>query len=299
MNQIPTWAGAFLNSIRWNEPMSRHNTWHVGGPADCYFEPQSREQLQQFFVSVPAELPIYWIGLGSNVLIRDGGLRGVVISPRALNKLVIQNDGKVFGESGVPCARLAKECIQQLWGPAAFWIGIPGTVGGALAMNAGAWNGETWAHVDSVELINRQGQISISTAQQFSVGYRSVAGLQSDQWFLSATFKLQKQAQSEETQMKSMLEERRLKQPIGAWSGGSTFKNPKPSFAAHLIEQCGLKGYRVGGALVSEKHANFIINDGEARASDIEQLMNHIVETVHKQSGIRLTAEVRIMGEAA
>jgi UDP-N-acetylmuramate dehydrogenase len=296
---IPLWAQPFESAIRWQESLSRHNTWHVGGVAECYFEPQSREQLQSFLSVLPLDWPAHWLGLGSNVLIRDGGLRGAVISTLKLNQLQKLDPHTVLAEAGVPCARLAKECVAWNIGPAAFWVGIPGTVGGALALNAGAWEGETWTQVSQVELIDRQGKITLKPASAFSAGYRQVAGLEANQWFLSATFRMEPQAVSESTRMRELLEERRQRQPIGAWSGGSTFKNPRPEFAARLIEAAGLKGYRLGGAVVSDKHANFILNEGEASAADIESLIEAIIKKVESVSGIRLAPEVRIMGDHA
>jgi UDP-N-acetylmuramate dehydrogenase len=296
MMQSAAWAKPFEPQIKWNEPLARHNTWHVGGTAECYFEPQSREQLQSFMQALPVDLPVHWLGLGSNVLVRDGGIRGVVVSPLAINRLT--TDGStVFAEAGVPCARLARECVQWQLGPAAFWVGIPGTVGGALAMNAGCWNGETWRAVTEVEIINRQGMIERKSAKEFTVGYRHVDGLNPDQWFLSATFDLCKLDQSEAERIRELLDERRQKQPIGAWSGGSTFKNPVPQYAARLIEEAGLKGRRVGGAYVSDKHANFIINDGHASANDIETLIEFIIATVKQSFGVQLMPEVKILGE--
>lgn len=299
MNKTPHWALEFNQSIRWQEALSRHNTWHVGGVAECYFEPESRTQLQHFLGVLPSEWPIHWLGLGSNVLIRDGGLKGVVISSLKLNALKRLDDQNVSAEAGVPCARLARECVAWGLGPAAFWVGIPGTVGGALAMNAGAWDGETWTHVAEVEIINRQGCLSLKPATAFGASYRQVTGLEPQEWFIAARFELLSQPESEAERMRALLDERRQKQPIGAWSGGSTFKNPPADFAARLIDASGLKGLRVGGAMVSDKHANFIVNEGQASAADIENLIGIIIDRVERSHGVRLQPEVRIVGEPA
>jgi UDP-N-acetylmuramate dehydrogenase len=280
-----------------NEPMSRHTSWHVGGPADRYFEPRDAEDLVAFLRALPKSTPLHWIGLGSNVLVRDGGLRGVVIATHgALNRLEREADNRVHCEAGVPCARLARQCVKWGLGPAEFFAGIPGTLGGALAMNAGAFGGETWNHVLDVETIDRVGIRRKRVASEYRIAYRSVSGPK-DEWFLAArlTFELRPEAHADE--IRALLARRKETQPIGEWSGGSTFVNPTGDHAARLIESAGLKGFRIGGASVSTKHANFLINEGEASADDIERLIRHVQETVERRHGVRLETEVRIIGE--
>lgn len=291
-------SAAFADRVLLDEPMSRHTSWHVGGPADSYFEPRDVEDLAAFLRTVPPGTPLHWIGLGSNVLIRDGGLRGVVISTHgALGKLEREAPGLVYAEAGVPCARLAKQCVKWGLGPAEFFAGIPGTLGGALAMNAGAFGGETWRHVIEVHTIDRAGERRWRKVGEYRVGYRSVVA-PAEEWYLAArlTFELKPEAHADE--IKALLARRKETQPIGEWSCGSTFTNPPGDHAARLIEAAGLKGHRIGGARVSTKHANFLINEGNATAADIEQLLRHVQATVERVHGVKLEPEVRIIGEA-
>lgn len=291
-------SAGFADRVLHDEPMSRHTSWHVGGPADTYFEPRDTQDLASFLRTVAPGTPMHWIGLGSNVLIRDGGLRGVVIATHgALAKLEREAPGRVYAEAGVPCARLAKQCVKWGLGPAEFFAGIPGTLGGALAMNAGAFGGETWRHVVEVHTIDRAGEQRWRAAGEYEVGYRTVVA-PAEEWYLAArlTFELKPEAHADE--IRALLARRKQTQPIGAWSCGSTFTNPPGDYAARLIEAAGLKGHRIGGAHVSTKHANFLINDGTATAADIEQLLRHVQATVERMHGVRLEPEVRIIGEA-
>jgi len=279
-----------------HEPMSRHTSWRVGGPADTWFRPRSRADLQAFLRELPPGTPLHWVGLGSNLLVRDGGLRGAVIAtgalPRGLERL---DGGRVLAGAGLPCALLARQCVRWQLGPAAFFAGIPGSVGGALAMNAGAFGGETWANVERVTTIDRAGKLHGRERAEFTVGYRSVQGPPGE-WFLDATFALADDATTTGG-LKAMLARRNATQPLGSPSCGSVFRNPPGDHAGRLIESAGLKGARIGGAVVSEKHANFIINDGDATAEDIERLVEHVRAEVEKASGVRLELEVRVVGE--
>lgn len=291
-------SAGFADRVLHDEPMSRHTSWHVGGPADTYFEPRDVEELAAFLGTLPAGTPIHWIGLGSNVLIRDGGLRGVVIATHgALAKLEHEAPTLVCAEAGVPCARLARQCVKWGLGPAEFFAGIPGTLGGALAMNAGAFGGETWRHVIEVRTIDRAGRQRWRPAGEYHVGYRKVVA-PAEEWYLAArlTFELKPGAHADE--IRALLARRKETQPIGAWSCGSTFTNPPGDHAARLIESAGLKGHRIGGARVSTKHANFLINEGSATAADLEQLLRHVQATVEQVHGVQLEPEVRIIGEA-
>jgi len=284
--------------VRRSEPMSRHTSWHVGGPAEVFFNPRDRMDLAAFLRSLPSDVPIYWVGLGSNLLVRDGGLDGVVISTHgSLDRLERTNENCIYVEAGVPCARVAKQCIRWGLGPAEFFAGIPGTVGGALAMNAGAFGGETWRHVVAVETIDRHGREHGRPATSFKATYRHVEMPMPDEWFISAKLVFERKPGVHESQVRELLAKRKATQPIGEWSGGSTFTNPPNDHAARLIEVSGLKGKRVGDASVSQKHANFIINHGQAKAADIEGLITHVQSTVERLHGVRLTPEVRIVGK--
>lgn len=290
-------APEFVMRIRRNEPMSRHTSWHVGGPAEVFFNPRDRPDLAAFLRSLAEDVPVQWIGLGSNLLVRDGGLRGVVISTLGtLDRLDRLNQTTVYCEAGVACARLAKQCVKWGLGPAEFFAGIPGTVGGALAMNAGAFGGETWQHVVEVQTMDRRGREHTRLAAEYEVGYRHVAGPVPDEWFVGAKLKFEHKPGINEARVRELLERRKALQPIGEWSCGSVFTNPPGDHAARLVEASGLKGYRIGDASVSEKHANFIINHGRATSADLEQLIGHVRETVERQHGVRLNTEVRIMG---
>jgi UDP-N-acetylmuramate dehydrogenase len=291
----PDFAGRVLE----NEPMSRHTSWHVGGPADVFFQPRDADDLAAFLRKLLPDTPVHWIGLGSNVLIRDGGLRGVVISSHGtLDVLKRTSDTEVYGQAGVACARLAKQCVKWGLGPAEFFAGIPGTLGGALAMNAGAFGGETWRHVIEVETIDRGGTRRMRAAHEFQVGYRSVIAPAAE-WFLAARLSFARRPQAHEDEIRALLARRKETQPIGAWSCGSTFTNPPGDHAARLIDTAGLKGFRIGGASVSTKHANFLLNEGKATARDLEQLLLHVQATVERVHGVRLEPEVRVIGEPA
>ena len=284
--------------IRIDEPMSRHTSWRVGGPADVYFRPESIEDLQYFLSELDEETPVFWFGVGSNLLVRDGGLRGVVISATKILRTLDKIDHYVVrAGSGVPCTQLARQCIRWGLGPSEFFAGIPGTVGGALAMNAGAHGGETWERVESVRTIDRRGEIHERAPTEYSVGYRSVTG-PTDEWFLEATFRFDPETTASVETLNAMLERRKKTQPLGLPSCGSVFRNPEGDHAARLIEAAGLKGYTIGGAEVSDKHANFIINRGDALADDIERLIDHVQATVRERHGVQLVHEVRIVGEA-
>lgn len=291
-------SAGFAERVLHDELMSRHTSWHVGGPADIYFEPRDVEDLAAYLRTVPPGTALHWIGLGSNVLIRDGGLRGVVIATQgALAKLELEAPGRVYAEAGVPCARLAKQCVKWGLGPAEFFAGIPGTLGGALAMNAGAFGGETWRHVIEVHTIDRRGEQRWRAAGEYEIGYRKAVA-PAEEWYLAARLAFELKPEAHADEIRALLARRKETQPIGEWSCGSTFTNPPGDHAARLIETAGLKGHRIGGARVSLKHANFLINEGEATAADIEQLLLHVQATVERVHGVKLEPEVRIIGEA-
>lgn len=300
MTAAPALAGDLAALVKTDEPMSRHTSWHVGGPAQMYFTPRDRRDLARFLAALPRTVPVLWLGLGSNLLVRDGGLRGVVIvTHHALAALERRDATTVYCEAGVPCARIARQCVKWGLGPAEFFAGIPGTLGGALAMNAGAFGGETWPHVVSVDVIDRGGVEHTRDAAEYVVGYRSVQPPAPDEGFLGALLRFTRRPATQANEIRDLLEKRRQTQPIGEWSGGSTFTNPPGEHAARLIEAAGLKGHRIGGASVSAKHANFLINHGDASAADIEALIRHVQAVVKARTGVELTPEVRIVGEAA
>jgi UDP-N-acetylmuramate dehydrogenase len=287
----------FALRVRRNEPLSRHTSWHVGGPAEVFFNPRDVADLAAFLRALPPGVPIHWIGLGSNLLVRDGGLKGVVISTHgALDALERLSETTVRGGAGVACARLARQCIKWGLGPAEFFAGIPGTLGGALAMNAGAFGGETWQHVRAAETIDRSGRTHRRSASDYQVGYRKVIAPQPEEWFIGAELAFERRPAAHAGEVQDLLERRKASQPIGAWSCGSVFTNPPGDHAARLIEACGLKGFRIGDASVSDKHANFIINHGEARAADLESLIQHVRDEVERVHGVALHPEVRIVG---
>ncbi len=291
------------------EPLSRHTSWRVGGPADRYYEPADRDDLIAFVRGLPADEPILWIGLGSNLLVRDGGVRGTVLSLHgALDNLTLHSDSRfpipdsrlLEAEAGVHCARMAKYATGEGLAGAGFFAGIPGTVGGALAMNAGAHGGETWNHVSEVEVLFRDGRSAWLPRSEFRYGYRHVEWPQGMVGFLAARLSFTPDTTGTAAQdMKQWLAKRKATQPVGKPSAGSTFRNPPGDHAARLIESCGLKGHRIGGAQVSELHANFIITDEGARAADVEALIAQLRGIVQEKTGIELIPEVKVVGEAA
>ena len=283
-----------------DEPMSRHTTWRVGGPARYYFQPADEADLSDFLKSLPAGEPILWLGLGSNLLVRDGGFRGTVIAMRGrLDGIEILTPHRLRVGAGAPTALVARHAARAGLCGAAFLAGIPGTMGGALAMNAGAFGSETWERVINVQTIDRQGVIHRRTPLEYKVAYREVQAPR-EEWFIGCELQLEPgDTDAEREEVQRLLRKRNETQPVGQPSAGSTFRNPPGDHAARLIEACGLKGFRLGGAQVSEKHANFIINTGTARAADIEGLIHHIQQIVEGQTGVRLQPEVHIVGEAA
>jgi UDP-N-acetylmuramate dehydrogenase len=282
-----------------NETMAHYTSWRVGGVADWMYLPKNKADLVAFIQQCPEDKALFWLGLGSNLLVRDGGIRGLVINTRGrLKAMQLTENSKVYVEAGVACAHVARFCAQRGLAGAEFLAGIPGTMGGALKMNAGAFGSETWTLVESVEMINRKGEVIQRSPKEFDISYRSVKGT-ADEWFLAAELKLTAGVSVEsQRQIKSLLEKRNLSQPINQPSCGSVFKNPPSDYAARLIELSGLKGYTIGGAKVSEKHANFIVNLGTATAADIEQLIHYVQTQVNSQQGVYLQTEVCKVGEA-
>jgi UDP-N-acetylmuramate dehydrogenase len=286
-----------------NEPMSTHTSWRTGGVARRYVKAGSLAALADFIKTVSPDEKLLWMGLGSNTLIRDGGFDGTVIATQGvMTQLELLDETTVYVGVGVTDAKLARFCVKHNLIGAGFFAGIPGLIGGALAMNAGAFGGETWPLVVEVETLNRKGEITRRDASEFKYSYRHVES-PADEWFVSATLRLEKQYDGQQDNnntidVKQLLAKRAASQPTGVASCGSVFRNPDGSYAAQLIEECGLKGKRIGGAVISEKHANFIINDDNATATDIESLIQLIQKVVLEKKGIALQQEVRIVGDA-
>ena len=284
------------------EPMARHVSWRAGGPADRFFVPSSLHALGEFLRSLPKDEPLLFVGLGSNLLVRDGGFRGTVVLMHSAKKNARMDGGLLYAEAGVASPKVARfAALQHLTG-AEFLAGIPGTVGGALAMNAGCYGAETWDIVQRVLTIERSGSLHEREPQDYHIGYRHchlLAG--ADEWFLAAWFKLEKgDGEASRARIKELLAKRMATQPLQLPNAGSVFRNPPGDHAARLIESCGLKGLARGGARVSEKHANFIVNpDGAASAADIEGLILQVKKVVFERTGVDLVPEVRIVGEPA
>lgn len=293
--QLTAWQGELLHQ----EMMAKHTSWRVGGAADHYYKPVDLDDLCIFLSQLPADEPLTWVGLGSNLLVRDGGIRGTVISTSGLlNKLSLQDDMTLYVEAGVSCAKVARFAARANLTGVEFLAGIPGTMGGALAMNAGAFGGETWNRVENVTTLTRDGKRVVHDRDEYQIAYRSVQG-PTDEWFVATTLSLEKgDVDAGQKQIKQLLAKRAESQPTKQASCGSVFRNPQGDHAARLIETAGLKGHCIGGACVSEKHANFIINTGKATAAEIEALIEKVADSVQQQHGIRLQAEVHIIGES-
>ncbi len=283
-----------------NEPLADYTTWRVGGPAQQMYKPAGVADLAAFLQRMPADEPLLWLGLGSNSLIKDIGFTGtVILTQGCLSEINLVETGHIRIEAGVSCAKVARFAARSNLTGGEFWAGIPGTMGGALRMNAGCSNGETWHSVVSVETITRRGEIRQRHPSEFDISYRHVSGLDKDEWFVAATCRLTPGEKETSLRLiKDLLELRAATQPTGEYNCGSVFRNPPGNYAAKLIESCGLKGKRIGGAVVSEKHANFIINDcGTASASDIEFLIQFVQQTVRERTAIELVREVHIIGD--
>ena len=281
-----------------HESLAKYTSWRVGGEAERLYIPADKHDLQQFITDLCVNEPVFWLGLGSNLLIRDGGLQGTVINTRGkVKQMKLLSDAKVYVECGVPSAHVARFCSEHGLAGAEFLAGIPGTMGGALKMNAGAFGAETWDLVESVERMSIGGKVVQCNADEFEVSYRSVKGVGND-CFLSAVLKVSRDAnQTGQKKIKKLLAQRAATQPTNLPSCGSVFRNPANDFAARLIEASGLKGHSIGGAEVSEKHANFIVNTGDAKAADIEQLIEYVQSEVASKQGVELHTEVCIIGD--
>ncbi len=289
----------FKGELKTNEPLSRYNSWRVGGPAKQLYRPTDRNDLALFLQQLPAEEPVLWVGLGSNLLIRDGGFAGTVIVTAGALQTIDVTDNEITAEVGLYCSKLAKQAAKAGLKGAAFWAGIPGTLGGALAMNAGAHGVETWDSVVEVTTIDKQGELHLYNADQFEVSYRHV-NLPENQWFVAAKMRFEQGDKETELELiRDLLKKRNISQPTNQPCAGSVFRNPPGDFSGRLIEVSGLKGLTVGGASVSDKHANFIVNNGDATAKDIETLIFEVQQRVEQEHGVKLIPEVHIIGEAS
>ncbi len=288
----------FEPRVKRDEPMSRHTSWHVGGPADVFFTPSDRTDLIAFLEVLPTGTPLFWLGLGSNLLVRDGGIRGVVIDTIGLDQLESIDATSLYADAGVPCARIARRCISLQLGPAEFFAGIPGTLGGALTMNAGAFGGETWPRVRAVDVCDARGRERRREARESSYSYRRIVPPVPGEFFLGAVLQFEPRPGLTDEALRDMIARRKESQPIGEWSCGSTFTNPKGDHAARLIEAAGLKGTRIGDVMVSPRHANFLVNVEAATAADVERLVQLIQQEVKQKFAVHLTPEFRTVGEA-
>jgi UDP-N-acetylmuramate dehydrogenase len=307
----------FKGILKYNEPLADYTSWHIGGHAEVYYKPADRIDLSLFLKSHTSfEKTITFLGLGSNVLIADAGLKGIVIhwldTQAPIEK--IENKFHMHGcssadsrvtlrvDTRVPCAKLAKFCAKQGLKNAAFLAGIPGTVGGALAMNAGAWGHEIWSFVSKVTVMNAKGDFCVREPAAYEIAYRKVSGAHvseaNPEWFVEVDlcFEAGDDPLLMSQNIKTLLKQRQQSQPIGVFSCGSVFKNPPQDYVGRLIEACGLKGYTIGGAKVSEKHANFIINERQATAEDVRALIAHIQTVVLANHQVALEPEVRFLG---
>jgi UDP-N-acetylmuramate dehydrogenase len=305
----PVLRGQFL----YNEPMRKHVSWRAGGAAQRVYIPADLEDLTWLVRSVPLREDIHMVGLGSNLLVRDGGVSGVVILLHGvLKKLAIESrthglppapegveTALVYAQAGVAAPKLARFAANHGLVGGEFWAGIPGTVGGAIAMNAGCYGSETWDKLVQVQTLDRLGQLNERLPDEYVTGYRHVALKQAHQeWFIGGWFRLPKgDGAASREKIKEWLTQRIASQPLQLPNAGSVFRNPPGDYAARLIESCGLKGFRIGDAQVSEKHANFIVNLGNATATDIERLIEHVEDSVEARTNVRLIREVRIIGE--
>jgi len=322
MAETDNLAAGLRGEMRRRELMAGHVSWRAGGKAEVAYFPADLDDLVQFLRSLPAGEPVYMTGLGSNLLVRDGGLRGTVIfTHRALRDIRLDHlgalGGGVYAEAGVACPKVARYAAMNELVGAEFLAGIPGTVGGALAMNAGCYGGETWDIVAHVLTVDRTGRTRARTREDYEIDYRRVRlkgegrgrkeeeddednqGVRSEEWFVATSFRLKRGSGAESRRkITELLKQRIATQPLGEPNAGSVFRNPKGAYAAKLIEACGLKGRAIGNAMISDKHANFIVNRGGARAADIEALILLAEHSVREKFGVVLEREVRVVGDA-
>ena len=304
MSEVQKLAPAIRGELRKDEPMSRHVSWRAGGCVAQFFKPADLADLQAFLPTLAKDEPVLFVGLGSNLLVRDAGFDGtVVLTTPMLHGLTLDEADAtlVCAGAGVASPHVAKFAARHALAAAEWLAGVPGTIGGALAMNAGCYGTETWEQVVDCTTIDRDGVLHTRTAADYDIGYRHVAAKYvNEEWFVAARFRFPVgDAALAKARIKELLTRRMASQPLDKPNAGSTFRNPPGDHAARLIEACGLKGFTIGGAQVSIKHANFIINTGTASAADIENMIGHMQATVKEKTGVELVREVKIVGSAA
>lgn len=295
---------ALRGELRRDEPMAKHVSWRAGGRARTFYRPADVADLCAFVRTLAPAEPVLFVGLGSNLLVRDGGFAGTVVFTHHALTGIEQETGDRPGFrawAGVPTPHLARFVARHGGGGAEWMAGVPGTVGGALAMNAGCYGSETWNHVTSVQTVDRTGVLHERVPGDYDLGYRHVQSRDHrEEWYVSALFHFGRGDEAASMhRMRELLARRVASQPLNQPNAGSVFRNPDADHAARLIESCGLKGFTIGGAQVSPKHANFIVNVGGATARDIEGVIDHVQAEVLATTGIELIREVRIVGEAA
>jgi len=286
---------ATLGEWRESEPMARHTTLGVGGPARWYFRPADRRSLALALALIPNDIAILPLGRGSNMLLPDSGFDGVVVDLGSLSELRI-GSGWVEAGAGVRMSRMAKQCADHGLTGVEFMATVPGDVGGGVAMNAGAFGQQVSDTLRRIEIVQRSGKPESIAAEALAMGYRH-AQLPAGSLVISAEFELASdEPEAIRQRMRDMRERRSASQPLAQANCGSVFKNPEGDYAARLIEAAGLKGLRIGGAQISEKHANFIVNDGQASSADIMALIERAQQMVAEQFGVALQPEVRMIG---
>ena len=291
--------------LRLDEPMRRHTSWRAGGVVDQCYKPADIDDLAVFLRQLAGVQPVIFVGLGSNLLVRDGGWHGTVVFTHAalshLELIEVEGSERIYAEAGVAGPKVARFAAMHGFEGGEFLAGIPGTIGGALAMNAGCYGTETWDVVTGVRTIGRRGQLRERKPADFEIGYRSVTPRFDDEEFFVAGYLQLRRGDGNRSRqkIKTLLQRRIASQPLQIPNAGSVFRNPPDDHAARLIESCGLKGLRRGGAMVSLKHANFIVHPGNASAADIEWLIEHVHATVKEKRGVNLQREVRVIGEVA
>lgn len=288
-------AGIFLT----DEPMSRHTTFRTGGPADIYIEPSGVEELKQVLdICREGNVAYTIIGNGSNLLVGDGGYRGVLISFGKPFAQVTIEGAQVRTGAGALLSAVAKQVLNASLTGFEFAAGIPGTIGGAVVMNAGAYGGELCQVLREATVLTPEGEVKTLPAEELELGYRTSCIQKNGYIVLEAVLQLQPgNADDIRAVMDALASKRREKQPLEYPSAGSTFKRPEGHFAGRLIQDAGLRGFRVGGAQVSEKHCGFVINRDHATSADILSLCRQVQEKVKAQFGVELELEVKLLGE--
>lgn len=296
-NKFCTCLGS--DNVKQQEPMSRHTTFRIGGPADFYLCPHSTKEVQEIVeICKEEKLPYFVLGNGSNLLVSDKGYRGVVIQLWKNFSDITVKDCYIQAKAGALLSKVAAEALEAGLTGMEFASGIPGTIGGAAFMNAGAYGGEMKDIIKSVKVLDTQGEVRVLPKEELKMGYRTSIVKEKGYTVLSVELELTKGNQEEiRNTMEDLKERRTSKQPLEMPSAGSTFKRPEGYFAGKLIMDSGLRGFSVGGAQVSEKHCGFVVNKGGATAMDVLTLIREVQRRVKEQFGVELETEVRFLGE--